>query len=103
MPERVRQIARNEALFREVNDEIEKLEDLHAITGGTLHIVCECGDLACAERIVVPTIAYERVRADATLFFIKPGHDKPEVEDTIEQTERYHVVRKRAVEAVAIV
>jgi hypothetical protein len=37
---------------------------------------------------------YRGVRADATLFFVKPGHDLPEAETVVEKTDRYWVVRK---------
>jgi len=104
MSERVRRIASNESVFRTVNAEIEKLgRGLADISDETFHMVCECGEIACAELIVVPTPDYERIRSDDTLFFVKPGHDKPEVEDVVEKTRRYHVVRKRVPEAVAIV
>jgi hypothetical protein len=103
MSDRVRRIASNESVFRTVNAEIEKLgRGLADISDETLHVVCECGDIACAELIVVPIPDYERIRADDALFFIKPGHHKPDVEDVVEKNSRYHVVRKRVPEAVAI-
>ena len=104
MSERVRRIASNEAVFRTVNAEIEKLgRGLADISDETFHLVCECGDISCAELIVVPTAEYERIRSDDALFFVKPQHEQPDVEDVVETTRRYLVVRKRAPEAVAIV
>jgi hypothetical protein len=95
MDERMRRVGRNEALFRQVNEEIEALErPVAAITDGTLHVVCECGDLRCNERLVVTTRDYEKVRADPTLFLIIPGHETPDVEDVVEASKGHHVVRK---------
>lgn len=96
MDERARRIGRNEALFRQVNEEIETLErGLATIGDQKLHIVCECGNLHCSDRVVVPLPAYEKVRSDGSLFFIVPRHEKPSVEDVVEETQGYAVVRKR--------
>jgi hypothetical protein len=97
MSERARRLASNEALFRLVNDEIENLDpSLADARDGTLSIVCECGDLACSDQLVVPAEDYERIRADDTLFLVKPGHELAEVEDVVEKSEFHYVVRKRA-------
>jgi hypothetical protein len=95
MAERARRIAENEALFRTVNEQIEDLQrGMAGISDDTMHIVCECGELRCAERIVVPVARYEEVRADATLFLIVPGHDQPGFEEVVDRAEGYDVVRK---------
>jgi len=95
MDERKRRIGQNEALFRTVNEEVENLNrGLAGISDGTLHIVCECGELICNERLIVPLDDYERVRADSALFFVIPGHEKPSAEDVVETATRYHIVRK---------
>jgi hypothetical protein len=95
MDERTRRLGRNEALFRQVNEEVEGLErGLAEISDGTFHIVCECGDLICQKRVVVPTRDYEAVRADPALFFVIPGHEKPSAEDVVEARPEFNVVRK---------
>jgi hypothetical protein len=95
MDERLRRIGQNEALFRQVNEEIEALErGLASIADNTLHIVCECGVLQCDQRIVVPVDAYEHVRADSALFFVVPGHEIPSAEDVVEAGKAYNIVRK---------
>jgi hypothetical protein len=94
--ERARRIGENEALFRAVNEQIEDLQrGMAEISDDRMHIVCECGELGCAERIVVPVGKYEQVRSDPALFFIVPGHDKPDVEDVVEHAGSFDVVRKR--------
>lgn len=95
MDERTRRIGNNEALFRQVNEEVEGLQrGLAELTDQTFHIVCECGDLICQERLVVPIDEYERVRAHSALFFVIPGHEKPSTEDVVEQDSKYLIVRK---------
>ena len=100
MDERSRRVGRNEALFRQINEEVETLErGVAALADNTLHIVCECGDLLCHERLVVAVDQYEAVRADPARFFVVPGHEIPSVEDVIERTDRYSIVRKHAGQA----
>lgn len=100
MDERARRVGRNEALFRQINEEVESLNrGLAGLTDNTIHIVCECGDLVCQQRLVVPLEDYERIRSDATLFFILPGHEIPSVESVVEEGDGYAVVRKDAGEA----
>lgn len=95
MEERTRRVGRNEALFRNVNEELEALErPLAGIADNMLHIVCECGDLLCNERVSVDVGAYEKVRADPTLFFVLAGHELPDVEHVVDDGDGYRVVRK---------
>jgi hypothetical protein len=97
MNERTRRVGLNEAVFREVNEQVESLNrGLAHISDNQMHIVCECGDLICVDRLVVPMRKYEEVRSDPALFFIKPGHDKPDVEAVVDRADSYEVVRKRA-------
>ena len=97
MDERARRVWRNEALFREVNEQVESLNREFAAEGEeTIEIVCECCNLACIESIAVLILTYERVRADATLFFVKPGHEEPTAEEVLEQARTYLIVRKPA-------
>ena len=83
----------NEALFREVNERIDQLQD-ELGTGSTFEIVCECGDAACVERFTITADAYEALRQDVRRFAVMPGHERPDVERTIERRETYLVVEK---------
>src|SRR5882762_4109983 len=103
MGDRERRIGRNEALFREVNEHVESLNRGRAeVSDRQMHIVCECGDLACADGLTVPIGKYEEVRSDPTLFFVKPGHEAADIEGVVERTEQFDVVRKRAGDAERI-
>lgn len=94
MNERKRRIAENEAIFRSVNEQIEKLGDPADAARGQLEIVCECGTTSCTDRISIAREDFRRVRADPTLFALKPGHDAPETETVVERLDGSWVVRK---------
>jgi hypothetical protein len=94
MMRREDRIARNEVLFREVN---ERVKDLVPSAGG-IEFICECGDEQCIDRVVLTSAEYERVRSDPVEFFVKPGHGLHEVEDVVETHDRYVLVRKHAEE-----
>ncbi|HVV57382.1 MAG TPA: hypothetical protein VHC45_03390 [Gaiellaceae bacterium] len=97
MSERALRVGRNEALFRQVNEQIDDLNrTLSQLGDRTIHIVCECGELACSQVLVVPVAAYERVRSDPARFFVVPGHELLDVEDVVEEHHDYYVVRKHS-------
>jgi hypothetical protein len=97
MSENERRKAVNESVFREVNERIEALQHSFAIAEHQpLHIVCECDRLDCAERISVHLETYERVRGDAALFLVRPGHEDESVEDVVDTGGDYVIVRKRS-------
>lgn len=103
MEERAERIGRNEALFREVNESIERISATLEVSDERLKILCECGVPTCLEQLDVPVADYERVRAVSTLFLIKPGHAHTDLEEIVEEHSGYHVVRKRDPEAAQIV
>jgi hypothetical protein len=56
--------ARNEALFREVNERIEELSSDESEQEASLEVVCECGRNDCTELLEVTRAQYEAVRSD---------------------------------------
>jgi hypothetical protein len=95
--QRMRRIGTNEAVFRTVNEQIEDLNRGFAeVGGGTMQVVCECGDITCTEQIVISIEAYERVRSESALFLTVEGHEAADVETVVERDDKYQVVRKRA-------
>ena len=98
---REERVARNEALFQEVNRQIEKLEERLG-SPKTLAILCECSKKHCVEGFEVDPAAYRRIRSNPLLFFLEPGHEDPDVERVVERTQQYLVVEKtgRAAEVV---
>ena len=86
--------ARNEALFREVNENIARLEERHGTTATEPVYVCECADAGCAEQIAIAPETYRRVREDPRLFFVRPGHEDPQLERVVETHDAYLIVEK---------
>src|SRR3954449_5963324 len=70
--------ARNQTLYREVNERIEGLNEAFA---DTLDLdgawVCECADENCAEPMEMTLDEYERVRAHPNHFAVLHGHVYP--------------------------
>ena len=95
MGEQERKLALNEAMFREVNERLGELNRTFADLTDRLQVVCECAEMTCAEMIEVPAADYERIRADALLFILVPGHEVTEIEDVVEVLPGFEVVRKR--------
>ena len=94
MDSRETRLARNETLFREVNERIEGLADGFALTSQPLDLVCECGDASCLERISMSHAEYEHVRAESHRFAVYPGHESTDVEAIVEKRDGYDIVEK---------
>jgi hypothetical protein len=93
--ERAARLATNESRFREINERVERdLEPLVDTQDELLPFVCECGRRGCADTIGLCVAEYESVRGDPTRFVVVPGHEIEDVEDVVERTDRYVVVRK---------
>jgi hypothetical protein len=90
MSESLERLARNQSLFREVNERIEKL----AGDNDVVEFLCECSDPACAITVELRVSTYEDIRSNPTHFFVKVGHDMPEIECVVSQADGYAVVEK---------
>ena len=71
--------ARNESLFRAVNEEVE--EAAKGSSAMFTEFVCECSRVDCTERVSLTLTEYEDVRKIATHFVVRPDHVDEEVED----------------------
>jgi hypothetical protein len=85
------QLARNEVLFREVN---ERIAGLVGLQDGPLEFLCECSDVACTDAIKLHLEEYETVRTGSKLFVIAPGHELQAVERVVEEHDRFLVVER---------
>jgi hypothetical protein len=94
--EQARRVGLNEALFREVNEQIRSLSDEFSADDGAIAVICECGDADCTERLEVRLSEYERVRSDSLLYVIAKGHAFPAVERVVESNDGHDVVQKQA-------
>ena len=95
MEDRATRIGKNEALLREVNEQINVLNTIGA-QASSFPAVCECGSLTCAEVVPVARSDYEAVRAHPDRFLIKPGHQIEDVEDVVVEHAGWAVVAKKA-------
>ena len=95
MDERTRKIGLNEAVFREVNERIEDIAESFGLGNQTLDLICECGDVSCAQQIRMTGQEYETLREEPTFFAVHPGHEIPDVEDIVDRRDGYDVIRKR--------
>jgi hypothetical protein len=85
--------ARNEVVFRRVNEEVAGLgEPPRPDQLGSF--LCECADTACVERVEVTGAVYEAVRAHPRRFLVRPGHVHEELERVVEEHDTYVVVEK---------
>jgi hypothetical protein len=89
--ERELRAARNQALFRAVNDQLETLTRT-----GTFPIACECADTNCVETLQIRRDEYDEVRRNPRHFAVLPGHVYPDVETVVKDADAYVVVEKLA-------
>jgi hypothetical protein len=85
--------AKNEDLFREVNERIRQLGKSSTVLGYA-PFVCECSRPDCHIGVEATIEEYLEVRADATHFLVAPGHTDPDLERIIRTDERFMVVEK---------
>ena len=86
--------ARNEALFREVNENIARLEERHGTTTAEPVFLCECANADCAQQVAATPDVYARVREQPRQFLVIPGHEEPELERVVERHPDYLIVEK---------
>src|SRR6266511_3644935 len=93
--EREARAARNEALFREVNEQIERLgKEAGFGPDGHLDFTCECLVDSCTTTISMTVDEYEVVRRYGTHFFLVPGHETLDVERIVERSNDYVIIEK---------
>jgi hypothetical protein len=81
---RQQRVAKNEALFRRVNERIEEISE--AVAGDSeSDFLCECGNDDCT--------------APVSLTLSEHGHDVVDLERVVRETDRYAVVEKFSGEA----
>jgi hypothetical protein len=93
-------LARNETLFRGVNERVREVKGDPGDLEERIRFVCECGREDCVDEVELTVAEYEAVRSVATQFVVKPGHELTEVERVLTENDRYSVVEKHEEEAV---
>lgn len=83
-------VARNEALFREVNERIkDAAQDAEALI-----LMCECGDLECTATFQVAPAEYESTRTGGGFFLVIPEHADLTLERVVARANGFLVVEK---------
>jgi len=87
--------ARNETVFREMNEWTEEADDERlGLERPMDSYLCECSDRRCAATIRVTRHEYEGVRASGVRFVIALNHENPEIDLVISENERFATVEK---------
>jgi|SRR5215210_2272467 len=93
--------AKNEAIFRAVNQKLTEMNQaVEGLTGTASGFICECDDLYCDAQVAVTIDDFRRIHSNERLFIVKPGHEgPPEYERVVEQGDAFFVVEKHPVVA----
>jgi hypothetical protein len=90
----VTRLARNEAFFREVNEQINGVAADFDAREQTYEYLCECSDSTCMERILLTFAEYERVRANGERFVLAHGHARNDIEHVVRREGDHVLVEK---------
>jgi hypothetical protein len=92
--EREVRAARNQALFRAVNEKLRAMNDSVESLTGTFTIACECADTNCVNMLEINPEEYRAIRAQPRQFAVLPGHVFLDVERVVRQSDGHLVVEK---------
>ena len=84
----------NEAVFREVNEGIERGQ-WPGEEERPISFRCECARLGCNDLLELSVNEYESVRSNPRRFIVVAGHQRPDVEQVVEVRPGYLIVEKR--------
>jgi len=97
--ERLLRVGRNEALYRQVNEQIKGINLGTATMTGDFGVICECGTLGCTTQIMVSPHVYEQTRTRSDHFIVLPGHQIDEIEVVVADHGTFYVIEKTPPEA----
>ena len=88
-------VARNDATFRDANEQIFRSTCNYDITRA-IPFLCECAEPSCTAIIRLSGDEYARIRADPKRFFYVVGHSEPfqHALDVVERHSTYEVIAK---------
>ena len=84
-------LARNQVLFREVN---ERLREMIGDSGTPTEFLCECSNPDCTETIALDLDEYEAVRSSPNLFAVTRGHEIATIERVVGESDTFKLVEK---------
>jgi len=83
-------VARNQSAYRKINEAIRAGRD--DADSGPRPFVCECAVVGCNELVEMTLADYEAIRGNSERFVIFPGHDLPDAERVVAETDEGAVV-----------
>ena len=92
--QRVRRLAENEAIARQVNEQVEQLGQRWNAPGEPLEILCECSLAECTQRLHVSLTDYAAVREHDTRFLLVDSHVIEEIERRVGEVGDAIIVEK---------
>ena len=95
MGESNERMARNEALFRDANEEIRQAQERLDLDERRLPFLCECEDERCRTIVRLTASEYERVRDEPTRFVLADGHVGGESTVEVASGDGWVVIEKR--------
>lgn len=89
-------MAKNQAVFREVNERIRELSERLRSDAPTdlVSFVCECSASDCHATVELTLVEYKRVRSEPGQFVAAVDHGHPDSEREVLRTSRYVVFAK---------
>lgn len=95
MDDRQERNARNEAIFRQMNEWTRDANEVLTVENGQMEsYLCECSDRLCTDPISMTRPEYEAVRSEPIRFAIMLNHENPEMDKVVFENERFATVRK---------
>jgi hypothetical protein len=94
MDAREERLAKNEIVFREINERIEEAAETLDFDDHVFEFICECSNADCNLRLPLTIAQYEEARRDPAQFVVATGHELPEIEQVVLRARDYQVVRK---------
>ena len=103
MPSAEERLARNEVMFRAINERIRDLARRFDMETEPVAFICECSDETCVERVSLTVDQYDEMRALPARFVVMPGHEAtPLVERVVFRSPGFVLVRKVGLAADAV-
>jgi hypothetical protein len=95
MDDRHERIAKNEAMYRTVNRELEHAsEEAGGEPVDRIDVLCECGIDNCEATLDLTIAEYDETHTQPDRFVVAHGHENGLIEQVVTRTERYLVVDK---------
>jgi hypothetical protein len=91
--EREIRAARNQSMFRRINERLTRDDALADMTGNHV-IACECADPGCVRTLAISAAQYVDVRREPRRFAVLPDHVYAEVEWVVGEFGTFVVVEK---------